>query len=268
MKKSEINLRDPFVLTIGDRYYMYGSRVGKQCGFDVYESSDLENWSEPKEVFGGEDRFWGKKDFWAPEVHVYNGKYYMLASFKADDACRGTAILVSDTPDGRFKVHNERVTPKDWECLDGTLWVENGTPYMVFCHEWVQVHNGEMCAVELTGDLKETVGEPFLLWRAADAEWISSVSEGEDYVTDGPFLYNENGKLRSLWSSFSNGAYVLASATSDNGSVRGNWRIDDELIFEKDGGHGMIFTRKDGKRMISMHAPNSPHDERPKFIEF
>ncbi len=46
----------------GDKYYMYGSRVGtpdpavqfswgEQTGFDVYISTDLENWSEAKSVF-------------------------------------------------------------------------------------------------------------------------------------------------------------------------------------------------------------------------
>lgn len=268
MKTNEINLRDPFILPIDDKYYMYGSRVEEQCGFDVYVGEDLENWSEGKEIFATEKGFWGVKDFWAPEVHIYEGKYYLFASFKADDLCRGTAILVSDTPDGHFKVHNARVTPEDWECLDGTLWVENGTPYMIFCHEWIQVHNGEMCAVELTKDLKATVGEPFLLWRAGDAPWISSVTEGMDYVTDGPFLYSVNGELKSMWSSFSKGRYVLATATAKNGSIKGKWVIDDNLLFDKDGGHGMVFTAKNGTKMISIHSPNIAKEERPKFLKF
>lgn len=46
------------------------------------------------------------------------------------------------------------VTPADWECLDGTLYVAaDGTPYLVFCHEWLQVKDGEMCAMPLTPDL-------------------------------------------------------------------------------------------------------------------
>jgi hypothetical protein len=26
--------------------------------------------------------------------------------------------------------------------LDGTLWVEDGVPYMIFCHEWIQITDG------------------------------------------------------------------------------------------------------------------------------
>ncbi len=62
MKLSEINIRDPFILVFKNKYFMYGSRVGVQTGFDVYESIDLENWSEPKSVFEITDKFWGTRD--------------------------------------------------------------------------------------------------------------------------------------------------------------------------------------------------------------
>lgn len=269
MKLSEINIRDPFVLLHNDRYYMYGSRVEKQWGFDVYISEDLEDWSEPKTVFEAYDGFWGTKNFWAPEVHVYKGRFYMLASFKADNMCRGTGILVSDTPDGKFVVHSERITPSDWGCLDGTLYIENGVPYMVFCREWTQVDNGEIHAVRLSEDLSMMDGEPFLLWRAGDAPWVSSMDkEGTKFVTDGPFLYKtKDGKLKSLWSSFSKGEYVLAASTSENGSINGKWHVDEKLLYEGNGGHGMIFKTKEGKRMIAIHSTNIKFDERPKFME-
>ena len=55
MKISDINIRDPFVLRRGDKYFLYGTRAagfGKNTGgFDAYESSDPENWSEPKVCF-------------------------------------------------------------------------------------------------------------------------------------------------------------------------------------------------------------------------
>ena len=268
MKLNEINIRDPFVLLHNGRYYMYGSRVGEQTGFDVYISDDLENWSVPKSVFERSENFWGTEDFWAPEVWPYEGKFYMLASFNSENKHRGTAILVSDSPDGLFEVHNPRITPEQWDCLDGTLWFENKTPYAVFCHEWTQVKNGEIWAVELSADLKSTVAMPFLLWRAGDAEWVCSVRGDSNYVTDGPFLFKtEEGKLKCLWSSFSRGKYVLASATSQNGRINGRWHIDKDLLYEGDGGHGMMFKTADGRGMLSLHSPNIGFEEHPKFIE-
>ena len=58
MKLSEINIRDPFILPFDNKYYMYGSRVGVQTGFDVYESADLKDWSDAKSVFEITDDFW------------------------------------------------------------------------------------------------------------------------------------------------------------------------------------------------------------------
>ena len=278
MKNSEINIRDPFVLAYNGKYYMYGTRAtntweskaNDTSGFDVYISDDLENWSEPKPIFEYFEGFWGTRQFWAPEVHLYNGKFYLFASFIADGYQRGTAILVCDTPDGTFKEHsNGAVTPKEWSCLDGTLYIENDTPYIVFCHEWTQINNGTMCALQLTPDLKEAVGEAIHLWSAADPSWAYDIKDGKGcYVTDGPFLIKkENGELICIWSSFSKGEYVEAISRSDNGSIMGKWTIDNKLLYEKDGGHGMIFTDLDGKSRFTYHYPNNTPNERPYFLE-
>ncbi|MBO5440507.1 MAG: family 43 glycosylhydrolase [Clostridia bacterium] len=277
MKRSEINIRDPFILTHNNKYYMYGTRAKntwerqplEKLGFDVYVSDDLENWSEPKQIFSYFDGFWGETQFWAPEVHKYNGKFYMLASFIADGYERGTAIFVCDTPDGTFKEHsNGAVTPKKWGCLDGTLYVENDTPYIVFCHEWTQIQNGTICAMELSKDLKEAVGEPFELWSAGDAPWAYDKRGNGSYVTDGPFLVKkENGELICIWSSFSNGEYVEAISRSSNGSIKGKWSIDNKLLYEKDGGHGMIFTDLNGVGKFVYHSPNETPNERPFYTQ-
>ena len=58
---------------------------------------------------------------------------------------RASALLVAYTPEGPFvPLTGKPHTPADWMSLDGTLYVENGKPYMVFCHEWTQVTDGSM----------------------------------------------------------------------------------------------------------------------------
>ena len=140
---------------------------GKADGFDVFVSEDLENWEGPFEVFHNDGTFWADHHYWAPEVHPYDGAFYMFASFKKAGVCRGTQILKAESPMGPFHPHSDGpLTPRDWECLDGTLYLSAaGKPYMIFCHEWLQVHDGEIWAVPLSGDLKTTAGEPFLLLR-------------------------------------------------------------------------------------------------------
>jgi len=271
MRKSEINIRDPFILPYEGKYYMYGTRGattwGKATGFDVYISTDLENWEGPVEVFRKTEDFWADRNYWAPEVHYYRGRFFMFASFKSEDKCRGTQILVSDSPTGPFVVHSDGpVTPRDWECLDGTLYIDKeGDPYIVFCHEWVQIKIGTICAMRLTADLKESMGEPITLFKATDPPW--AIKDAPTAVTDGPFMYRaSNGELLMIWSSFV-GSYVQAVSRSDNGEITGNWLHDDQLLFDKDGGHGMIFESFDGRKILTLHKPNNTPYERPVFFE-
>ena len=108
MKTKDIQIRDPFIVPVAAEgvYYMFGT-TDKDCwqepgtGFNGYKSSDLENWEGPIEVFRPSEDFWATKNFWAPEVHAYNGVYYMFATFKADRRYRGTRILASDSIDCR-----------------------------------------------------------------------------------------------------------------------------------------------------------------------
>lgn len=275
MKSDQINIRDPFVLVHEGQYYLYGTRGptcwGEADGFDVYVSRDMENWEGPVECFHNDGCFFATKNYWAPEVHYAKGAFYMLASFKGEGMCRGTAILRSDSPLGPFLLHSDRcVTPPRWECLDGTLYCSrSGEYYMVFCHEWVQVGDGEICAVRLNEDLSGAAGEPFVLFKASEAEWVQQVrhSSGKvGYVTDGPFFHRtQDGTLLLLWASFSDGGYTQGVAVSDNGEIDGRF-VQRKPLFEKDGGHGMLFKDLKGQWFLTLHSPNEYLGERPHFF--
>lgn len=131
MNLEKINIRDPFILIDEGKYYMYGTRAltcwTSATGFDCYISEDLENWNGPYEVFHKPEDFWADLNCWAPEVHKYNGSYYMFATFKDSQSHGGTAILKADHPLGPFIPHSEKqITPKDWECIDGNALCKPG----------------------------------------------------------------------------------------------------------------------------------------------
>ena len=274
MKRTEINIRDPFVLVHEGAYYLYGTR-GATCwgpadGFDVYVSRDLEEWDGPFVCFHNDGSFWADRNYWAPEVYGYQGAFYMFASFKHPSVKRGTAILKAESPLGPFRPHSDGcVTPRDWECLDGTLYVSKaGKPYMVFCHEWVQAGDGEVDAIPLTDDLSAPAGEPQLLFCASEAPWCKMMhhSSGVDgCVTDGPFMWRTaDGTLLCLWASFSEGGYTEGVAVSDNGEIDGKF-TQVEPLFMDDGGHGMVFRALDGQLYLTLHSPNTTLEERPFF---
>lgn len=271
MKLCDIHLRDPFILPDNGVYYLYGTR-GATCwgaadGFDVYTSTDLKQWEGPFPAFTRPADFWADRNFWAPEVHLWQGRYYMLASFKSKNQCRGTQILAADTPMGPFFPHSEGpVTPRDWECLDGTLYIEENRPYMVFCHEWLQVQDGEICAIPLRSDLRAATGDPVLLFRASQPQW--AIKNAKAYVTDGPFLYRTgDGALLMLWSSLRDNVYCQAVSRSCDGTLFGGWTHDPDLLLSQDGGHGMLFRSFDNRLYFTCHQPNQSPLERPRLME-
>jgi arabinan endo-1,5-alpha-L-arabinosidase len=132
-----------------------------------------------------------------------------------------------------------------------------------------------MCVVELARDLKTTVGDTRVLFRAVDAPWTKPFPFAKDfgideavYLSDGPFVYRtRSGQLLLLWSSFGPTGYAVGMARSATGDIFGPWTHDAEPLFERDGGHGMVFGSKEGKPLLVIHAPNLSPQERPMLIE-
>lgn len=267
MKFSDINIRDPFILTHEGKYYLYGTRGAtawvKAEGLDVYVSEDLENWSEAHQCFTVPENFWADKEIWAPEVHKYKGKFYMFVTFRSEERDRATQILRSESPMGPFlPFTDDAITPHGWRCLDGTFYVDKeGNPYIVFCREWRQVVDGEIHAMRLTEDLTAAAGEPILLFRASEPDWADKTRK--HFITDGPFMYRtQGGRLLMIWSTFTPAGYVQAIAYSDNGEIDGKW-LHEKPMFEENGGHGMIFADYSGQKHLILHSPNENPLERP-----
>lgn len=258
MKNTDFRIRDPFILPYEGKYYMYASHY--PYGFQAYVSEDLVEWSDPVPVINFPKDFWATKDYWAPEVHLYRGHFYLFATLYSETANRGTQIFRADSPLGPFEpISDGPATPKEWMCLDGTLYCDReGTPYMVFCHEWLQIQNGTICYAQLSEDLTHFVTEPKVMFAAKDFPFVRHITDEDcNFVTDGPFLYRcENGDLLMIWSSFGEKGYLESVVKSDNGEIDGNWEAQN-LLFETDGGHGMLFHDFEGNLKMPLHYPNS-----------
>lgn len=277
---SDIQIRDPFILTDRERgrYYMFGSTdeniwSGPGTGFDCYRSTDLLEWHGPIAAFRPPADFWSTSQFWAPEVHRREDAWFMFATFAARGG-RGTAVLRADHPEGPYRPWSDGpVTPGDWLSLDGTLHVDaEAQPWMVFCHEWLQVQDGEVCAVRLTPDLRAADGEPVVLFRGSDAPWARPLREPKPgtttpYVTDGPFLHTtRSGELLMLWSSFGRSGYAMGVARSPDGHVLGPWSQDESPLWAENGGHGMLFRTFDDDLYLTFHSPNETPNERAFIV--
>lgn len=291
MPTSSIRIRDPFILADNatGRYYMYAS-LGNRYerpedafvgdtriphGVEVYVSPDLNHWAPAQRVMSLVETNHSNGELmavWAPEVHYYDGTYYMFATIVLKKDGEGTAhgfsrrvhILHADTPLGPFVSSSSKsITPTNWMAIDGTLSIENGKPYMVFVHEWTQITVGSMELMELSPDLSNMVGKTQTLFRATDPPWA-----GKNYITDGPSLYRlHSGTLLMLWSNNNlQGKYCVGIARSVSGKLAGPWKQDPEPLVTN-GGHGMIFQTFTGKLLLVLHGPNTPGEERAHFIE-
>lgn len=278
MKTSEVNIRDPFVLTHDGKYYLYGTRSattwGLADGFDCYVSADLENWDGPIEIFHRPENFFADQAYWAPECVYHNGMFYLVTTFGAGDRKKGVYALKSCSPTGPFQPYSQRLTPENWACIDGTIYFEGDTPWLFFSHSFEDSPNGDMCMACLATDLDQSVGEPVKLFSACEAPWARPIPfakaefgmDGDVYFADGPCLTkSQNGKLYMTWSSWGDSGYAVGMAVSDSGLVRGPWRQEPIPIFPDNGGHGMMFRNLEDKLTFTLHFPNDRYREHPVF---
>lgn len=256
----EIFVRDPYVFLTEDGDYAltgttYRLNYNDSYGVLAYRSHDKERWSGPYTLIEKSKLDKEYKDFWAPEIHKIGSLYCLAVTLKPEDGKRGTYLFTSRSSCKRY-VMRARITPCDKSSLDGTLYVEDGRVWCVYCYEYIDCGDGEIRAVRLTEDMSGIEADTDILLFKASANTYEPYL-GRYKVTDGPFLFEDNGKLRMLWSTHTaSGKYVQLSAYSDNGRLDGKWLQRGEPLYASDGGHGMIFADYDGSRYLVLHAPN------------
>ncbi len=194
------NIGDPFILKASDgKYYLYATSDGNN-GFKVWTSDDMINWEEnglkahSKSIDG-----WGYKDFWAPEVYEWDGKFHMYysARWKENNSLRiGHAI--SDSPLGPFvDVSNQPMFDLGYAVIDGHVFIDDDNKAFFYfsrdCSENIVgiYHESHIYGVELASDRNTFIGEPLLLSSPSE-DWEKK--SGDYRWNEGPFVVKHNGK--------------------------------------------------------------------------
>lgn len=276
--RSCLRVRDPYIVPdhkaglyrLYETYPWFGG-----AGVFMRKSTDLENWSEKKLVTAIPAELDETiKAWWAPEMHEYDEKYYLLVTLWRPkcNPVRGTWVFISDSPDGPFvPVSDNAFTPKGEDCLDGTLWAEGGALYMVFARNWEREGGGSIALMPIKPDFSGLNGEYKHLFKATDYT-PTPVSDSNrpyiDHVSEGPFMFRSQstGKLHLLWSNLLPTGYAVMTSDSVSGKIEGPW-ANHRILYGKDAGHGMVFRRLDGALSFALHYPNSMYSERMAILD-
>jgi beta-xylosidase len=214
---------DPFVMRASDgKYYCYPT--SSNTGYRVWFSEDMVNWSEVGHCYSVQEKSWGYKDFWAPEVVEYSGKYYMYytARWSKNDSLR-IGVAVSDAPTGPFTdVYDRPMFDFGYAAIDANVFIDDdGKKYLYFsrdCSENIVDGRNEshIYGIELNDDMISVKGEPVLLTKP-DQEW-EKLSGPQFYWNEGSLLLKNNGLYYLMYSAnfYAKSSYSIGYATSTN----------------------------------------------------
>ena len=284
-----ISMSDPYIYPDEKTHTYYLTGTGGR----LYTSNDLKMWTGPTQIIDLSGTWMDGHWVAAAEIHHIGNKYYYAGTWsdhghlieyvprRYNVPRNQTQLLVADSPEGPYKPlvkdHEFCLGPEDWDIIDGTLYQENDTTYMVFVHEWTQLIDGTMAYMPLSKDLTHRTAEPTTIFRASEAAWskeMNSIGEATfgmkmpGWVTDGPEMFRtKTGKLGMLWSSWGARRYAQGVAYSESGSIKGPWVQEEEAFKGDNSGHGMIFTTFEGKRLFIIHHAEERGPRKPQIYE-
>lgn len=254
---------DPYVLRVGDRYYLYAA--GDEDGvFTVRVSADLTHWSAPKEIFRAAPDAWSLNCYWAPECHVVDGRYCLFFSANmrydttGDEETFRIGVAVCDTPDGAFAdLLGRPIFDPGYPIIDGNLLIEDGRIYLYYsrcCYKHKIGDNEEswIYAVELQRDLSGVIGEPRLMLRPEQPWEGRSVPTAHRRWNEGSFIRREDGRYYMIYSAnyYMERHYAMGYAVAD--APFGPWQkaAANPIVTATDDitgtGHGCLVETPDG----------------------
>ena len=284
-----ISMSDPYIYPDVNTHTYYLTGTGGR----LYKSKDLKMWTGPYSIIDLTGTWMDGLFVAAAEIHRIGNKYYYAGTWSDHSTLieavprrynvprNQTQLLAADSPEGPFKplVADGQfcLGPEDWDIIDGTLYEENGTVYLVFVHEWTQLIDGTMAFMPLSKDLTHRTAEPTTIFRASEASWskeMNSIGEATfgmkmpGWVTDGPQMFRtKTGKLGMLWSTWGAHRYLQGVAYSESGTIQGPWIQSEKPLKDDNSGHGMIFTAFEGKRLLIIHHAEEQGPRKPQLYE-
>ena len=216
--KAEYSTADPMILKHGDTYYLYYTGG---TTLSVRTSTNLTAWGDAKTIFKLSQTSWGVEKCWAPEVHEYNGKFYLYFCGRDSNQIFHGSVAVCDTPDGTFEpIGDKPLLNFPFSVIDLSLLADDdGRTYIYYSKDCsTNKVNGrgvsESYGVEVTNDFTALIGEPVLVSTPTEP-W--EMKSGTTIWNEGPVVFKQNGKYYLLYSAnyYQDKNYAVGYCTSD-----------------------------------------------------
>jgi beta-xylosidase len=199
---------DPFVLRVDGGYVAYGtgSKPGGRA-FEVLRSEDLVHWTSVGGALEPLAEEWAT-DYWAPEVAVSDGRYFMYYSVGTEDKGHLIRVAVADAPEGPFRDQGLVLTPDERFAIDPHPFRDDdGQWYLYYAHDNVDNERpGTTVAVDRLVDMTHLEGRPQSVLKAS-GDWQRFARDREMYgkvydwhTLEGPFMYKRDGRYHLLYS--------------------------------------------------------------------
>ena len=173
---------DPSVIRVGEDYYMVNSSFQYFPAIPISHSRDLVHWETighaiTKTEYLDLSEIMDSRGIWAPDISYHNGKFYIFATLRYNDAApdehplRAQLMMTADAPEGPYS--KPVVLPVD--NIDPSHFVDDdGKHYMIIAPG--------ITIVPLNDDCTRVIGEPKQVWAGTG-----------ERCPEGPHILKHNG---------------------------------------------------------------------------
>ena len=289
---------DPFVWRVGNEYFAVGTGREEAVGVDetagwvfpLLHSRDLAHWSRVGEALERPDPALGDT-YWAPEVAVRDGQYWMYYSVGFCDRKHQIRVALADEPTGPYRDMQPRplVAPVDvpFAIDPHPFHDDDGAWYLFYARDFFdaegEVRAGTALVVDRLERMDRAVGEPCVVVRAR-SDWQRFMADRPMYggvhdwhTLEGPCVVKHDGRYYCFYSGgrWENESYGVDYAVADHVlgpySDAGN-EAGPRVLKTVPGkvigpGHNSLFTGQDGQDYLAYHAWDAAMTKRRLCID-
>ena len=246
---------DPSVIRVGEEYWATTTSGTWEPEFSLFRSHDLVHWDISGAVFQNRPA-WAERDFWAPEISTYNGRFFVYYTARKKGGPLCVAVATASTVSGPYIDHGPLVCQKLGSIDAMAATDELGLRYLI----WKEDGNSRdqptpLWSQRLSDDGLKLMGRRVELIRNDPSSWEGGVVEGAFILRHGNWFYLFYSG-NACCGRRCNYAVGVARATSVLGPYQ-KYAANPILAANETWqcpGHGSIVTDPEGRDFLLYHA--------------